>query len=153
MDRRHDESIHPKRRAPRPPGDAQRERELRRYEPAFDGLQQLVTADSHVAGDAARDTAKIQFDGMNIEYWPIGQPIPYAKNARKLSSRALEVVAASLKEFGWGQPILGAPAENPAVFAQQIQHCAAFADRPSYVISPYGCTARELIRWTWSGPT
>ena len=56
--------------------------------PGLDGLQQLVTADSHVAGDAAGDTAKMQFNasGMNIEYWPIGQPIPYPKNARKLSS-------------------------------------------------------------------
>ncbi len=69
--------------------------------PGLDGLQQLVTADSHVAGDAAGDTA-----GMNIEYWPTGQPIPYEKNARKLSARALEVVAASLKEFGWRQPIV-----------------------------------------------
>jgi hypothetical protein len=50
-------------------------------QPGLDGLQQVVTADSHVAGDAARDDAKIQFDAMNIEYWPIGQPIPYERPA------------------------------------------------------------------------
>ncbi len=43
---------------------------------------------------------------MNIELWPIGRPIPYARNARKLSARALDVITASLKEFGFQQPIV-----------------------------------------------
>jgi hypothetical protein len=42
-------------------------------------------------GTASND-AKIHFDAMNIEYWPIGQPIPYERPA--------------LKEFGWRQPIV-----------------------------------------------
>ena len=40
---------------------------------------------------------------MTIETWPIDKPIPYARNARKLSDRAVDTVAASLKEFGWQQ--------------------------------------------------
>ena len=38
--------------------------------------------------------------------WPSDRPIPYARNARKLSAQAVNKVAASLKEFGWQQPIV-----------------------------------------------
>ena len=40
------------------------------------------------------------------ELWPIARPQPYAKNARTVTSRAVDSVAASLKEFGWRQPIV-----------------------------------------------
>src|SRR5260370_36487652 len=43
---------------------------------------------------------------MQIEIWPIDKPIPYARNARKLSAQAIDKVAASLQEFGWRQPIV-----------------------------------------------
>ena len=43
---------------------------------------------------------------MQIEMWPIDRPVPYARNARKLSASAVDKVAASLKEFGWQQPIV-----------------------------------------------
>lgn len=43
---------------------------------------------------------------MNIQLWPIGRPIPYARNARKITPAAINKVAASLKEFGWQQPIV-----------------------------------------------
>ena len=43
---------------------------------------------------------------MNIEMWPIDKPVPYARNARTLSARAVDVVAASIKEFGFRQPIV-----------------------------------------------
>jgi len=44
--------------------------------------------------------------GMEIEMWPIERPIPYPKNARKWSDRAIATVAASIKEFGFRQPIV-----------------------------------------------
>jgi DNA modification methylase len=43
---------------------------------------------------------------LTVEIWPIGRPKPYEKNARKLSERAIETLASSLKEFGWRQPIV-----------------------------------------------
>lgn len=43
---------------------------------------------------------------MNIEIWDIGRVIPYARNARKIRERAVDKVAASIKEFGWRQPIV-----------------------------------------------
>jgi DNA modification methylase len=43
---------------------------------------------------------------LAVESWPVARPIPYATNARKLSSRAVTKVAASLKTFGWRQPIV-----------------------------------------------
>jgi len=43
---------------------------------------------------------------MIIEIWPIDRPRPYPRNARKWSPAAVEKVAASIKEYGWRQPIV-----------------------------------------------
>lgn len=43
---------------------------------------------------------------MQIELWPIDKPVPYARNARNIGSNAIDKVAASLKEFGFRQPIV-----------------------------------------------
>jgi ParB-like nuclease domain len=43
---------------------------------------------------------------MKIELWPIDKPIPYARNARTITTAAVDKVAASIQEFGWRQPIV-----------------------------------------------
>ena len=43
---------------------------------------------------------------LHVTVWPIDKPIPYARNARKVPQRAIDKVAASLKEFGFRQPIV-----------------------------------------------
>jgi len=43
---------------------------------------------------------------MQIEVWPIDRPKDYPKNARKWSAQAVEKVAASIREYGWRQPIV-----------------------------------------------
>lgn len=43
---------------------------------------------------------------MQVVLWPIDKPILYARNARKIPQQAIDKVAASLKEFGWRQPIV-----------------------------------------------
>jgi DNA modification methylase len=43
---------------------------------------------------------------MDIEMWPIGQPKPYPRNARKLSAKAVDKVMDSIHEFGFRQPIV-----------------------------------------------
>src|ERR1700730_13660315 len=43
---------------------------------------------------------------LAVAMWPITRPRPYAKNARKWSGKAIEKVAASIREFGWRQPIV-----------------------------------------------
>jgi len=43
---------------------------------------------------------------MQIIDWPIDRPIPYARNAREIPQSAVDKVAASIKEFGWQQPIV-----------------------------------------------
>ena len=43
---------------------------------------------------------------MQVEQWPIDRPIPYARNARVIPQQAIDKVAASIKEFGWQQPIV-----------------------------------------------
>src|SRR6185295_14693974 len=43
---------------------------------------------------------------LRITNWPVSKPIPYSRNARKISTKAVDKVAASLKEFGFRQPIV-----------------------------------------------
>ena len=43
---------------------------------------------------------------MKVEMWPIDKPVAYANNARMLSPHAVDKVAASIKEFGFRQPIV-----------------------------------------------
>jgi hypothetical protein len=46
---------------------------------------------------------------LAIEKWPIERVIPYARNARQIGQTAIAKVAASIKEFGWRQPIVVEP--------------------------------------------
>ena len=43
---------------------------------------------------------------MDVALWPIDKVIPYARNARKIPPQAVDKVAASIKEYGWRQPIV-----------------------------------------------
>lgn len=43
---------------------------------------------------------------MLIEHWAIDRPQPYPKNARKWTSGAVDKVAASIREFGFRQPLV-----------------------------------------------
>src|SRR5450759_15256 len=43
---------------------------------------------------------------MVIEIWPIDRPIDYERNARKWSASAVAKVGASLREYGWRQPVV-----------------------------------------------
>jgi len=45
-------------------------------------------------------------DALKVEWWATDRPIPYAANARVLSDVAVGKVAASIKEYGWRQPIV-----------------------------------------------
>jgi DNA modification methylase len=41
-----------------------------------------------------------------VEWWPIARPVPYAHNPRLAPEAAIAKVAASLREYGWRQPIV-----------------------------------------------
>jgi DNA modification methylase len=43
---------------------------------------------------------------LQVSWWPVDKPIPYAKNSRKIPERAIDKVAASIKEFGFRQCIV-----------------------------------------------
>ena len=43
---------------------------------------------------------------MLIEQWTIDRVVPYSRNARYISAVAVDKVAASIREFGWRQPIV-----------------------------------------------
>jgi ParB-like chromosome segregation protein Spo0J len=41
-----------------------------------------------------------------VEIWPIDRPKDYPNNARRWSTHAVEKVAASIREYGWRQPVV-----------------------------------------------
>src|SRR6195256_5911529 len=43
---------------------------------------------------------------LKVCWWPIDKPIAYSRNSRKIPERAIDKVAASIKEFGWRQSIV-----------------------------------------------
>lgn len=43
---------------------------------------------------------------LSVELWPIDRPKPYARNPRKISPQAIAKVAASIKSFGFRQPVV-----------------------------------------------
>src|SRR5437762_10778803 len=43
---------------------------------------------------------------MEVNLWPLERIIQYARNARKIPPQAVDKVAASIREFGWRQPIV-----------------------------------------------
>lgn len=45
-------------------------------------------------------------ESLAVTWRPIGKIRPYPGNPRKISQRAIEKVAASIKEYGWRQPIV-----------------------------------------------
>ena len=53
--------------------------------------------------------AETQQNDLEITWWPATKPVSYARNARKIPERAVDKVAASIKEFGWRQPIVVDP--------------------------------------------
>src|SRR3954466_16019799 len=43
---------------------------------------------------------------LRVEYRPLENPIPYARNARTHSEAQVAQIAASIREFGWTNPVL-----------------------------------------------
>lgn len=51
------------------------------------------------------DAHETRAPALAVEAWPVDRPKPYAKNPRR-NDAAVEKVAASIREFGWAQPIV-----------------------------------------------
>jgi DNA modification methylase len=45
-------------------------------------------------------------ENITVTLWSLERIIPYARNARKIPPEAVDKVAASIREFGWRQPIV-----------------------------------------------
>ena len=58
------------------------------------------------ASDSPHTTSTPDRGRLTVEWWPIERPLPYARNPRLTPETAIAKVAASLKEYGWRQPIV-----------------------------------------------
>src|SRR5438132_1946030 len=43
---------------------------------------------------------------IQIEQWPVGRLVPYTRNPRTHTDAQVAQIAASIREFGWTNPIL-----------------------------------------------
>jgi DNA modification methylase len=64
---------------------------------------------------------------LTVVWWPISRPRPYEKNARKWSQSAIEKIAASIKSFGWRQPLV-CDSEDVVVIGHLRLAAAKFLD-------------------------
>jgi ParB-like chromosome segregation protein Spo0J len=53
-----------------------------------------------------KSAGKISWPADRVERWPIGRLIPYARNARTHSEDQVGQIAASIREWGWTNPVL-----------------------------------------------
>ena len=58
---------------------------------------------SLVAGNSAGKTGS---PADHVERWPIERLMPYARNARTHSDAQVSQIAASIREWGWTNPVL-----------------------------------------------
>jgi len=54
----------------------------------------------------AREDREVAWPADQVERWPIDRLIPYAKNSRTHSEAQIAQLAASMKEWGWTNPVL-----------------------------------------------
>lgn len=64
-----------------------------------------VTGLAALADQIVAERPAVQYHGFPVEMWPIGRPKRYPNNPRK-NEAAIGKSAASLREFGWRQPIV-----------------------------------------------
>jgi hypothetical protein len=65
----------------------------------------------------AREDREVAWPADQVERWPIDRLIPYAKNSRTHSEAQIAQLAASMKEWGWTNPILADEAGGIARWA------------------------------------
>ena len=53
-----------------------------------------------------REVGREEWPADQVERWPIDRLIPYAKNSRTHSEAQIAQLAASMKEWGWTNPVL-----------------------------------------------
>jgi ParB-like chromosome segregation protein Spo0J len=55
---------------------------------------------------AGKSTGKLLWPADRVERWPIKRLIPYARNARTHDDQQVAQIAASIREWGWTNPVL-----------------------------------------------
>jgi ParB-like chromosome segregation protein Spo0J len=61
---------------------------------------------SLIASGPAEASPKRRWPADQVEHWPIEQLIPYATNPRLHSEADLERIVASIRKWGWTNPVL-----------------------------------------------
>ena len=54
----------------------------------------------------AKSAGKAAWPADHVERWPIERLMPYARNARTHSDAQVSQIAASIREWGWTNPVL-----------------------------------------------
>jgi DNA modification methylase len=86
---------------------------------------------------SGKSVGKVIWPADHVERWPIGRLIPYARNARTHNEEQVAQIAASIREWGWTNPVL--VAEDGTIIAGHGRVLAAhklrIADVPVMVAS------------------
>ena len=79
----------------------------------------------------AKSAGKVTWPADHVERWPIERLMPYARNARTHSDAQVSQIAASIREWGWTNPVL--VAEDGTIIAGHGRVLAARKLRIAHV--------------------
>src|ERR1043165_9004614 len=66
----------------------------------------LMTDHTLLPRSATAKRRTLSWPADRVERWPIERLIPYARNARTHSDGQVDQIAASIREWGWTNPVL-----------------------------------------------
>src|SRR5467141_1903476 len=89
----------------------------------------------------AKSAGKAAWPADHVERWPIERLMPYARNARTHSDAQVSQIAASIREWGWTNPVL--VAEDGTIIAGHGRVLAARKLRIAHV----------PVMWRPAGPS
>ena len=70
---------------------------------------------------------QVESQRLQVAYWQIEKLIPFARNPRAHSEEQINQIAASIREFGWTNPILIDP-ESQTSRRERLRRCLLTAD-------------------------
>jgi ParB-like chromosome segregation protein Spo0J len=66
---------------------------------------------------------------LTVEYWQIERLAPNPRNARTHTDEQIDQLVASIKEFGWTNPILVDPGDNDVIALIRLTKATSALDR------------------------
>ena len=87
------------------------------------------TTEREEAQQATDTVAQAAAEGLRIDYRPVDALIPYARNARSHSAAQIALIAGSIREYGFTNPVLADGSNVSSALKQSVRFTAVCRPR------------------------